>query len=366
MRKRAEFRKAIYLALTAAVALTALHPSAGRAAGTNEDQSCTRYALHLRLEPNEPTDHLVAGWLCALGAYDGQTVILASPSGLSSHAYWDWPQEKDTYSFVRSLTPEGYAVFNYDRIGTGESDRPPAAIVTVQSEAFLQDQLVMLLRNGGIGGIRFGKVVLAGNSLSTLIDIFQAEAYPNVDGLINTGIVVGASPVGLASLFTAFYPAQLDPKFAGNADIPLGYATTLPGSRAQFFYTPAADPATIALDEELKETATVGEASTFGMGLALTRLVDVPVLSLIGDHDILACVTVCQPGGVEDTKEHLFWSPATCLELNILPDAGHFVQLQPNSASASNALVRDWLNRRIGHSPSAPATQPCDATRAGP
>jgi len=331
------------------------------ASASSEDASCTRHDLDVALVPADPTSYRVAGWLCATAPYVGQTVILASPPGLATHAYWDWPVDKDTYSFVRHATRAGFAVFNYDRIGTGESDRPAAVLVSVQTEAYLQHQLVERLRGGDIGGVAFGNVALAGNSLSTLINIFQAEAYDDVDGLINTGIVVGPSPIGLAELFMAFYPAQADPKFAGRDDIPLGYATTQPGSRDQFFHLPAADPATVALDEALKDTATAGEAVTFGTWYPLTRLVRVPVLSVIGDHDGLACLTVCESGGPEETKEQLFWSSATCFEMQIVPSAGHFLQLQPNSAAAFEGIGLDWLTRRVGLDTAQVATHPCAA-----
>ncbi|MGH2830837.1 MAG: alpha/beta hydrolase [Actinomycetota bacterium] len=361
MRKLSNLKKVGCLTFVAATLLTSLHSPASSIAGSPEDESCQRYDLAVQLVPSDPAQHFIAGWLCATAAYAGQTVIIASPTGLATHAYWDWPQDKDAYSFVRNFTEAGYAVFNYDRIGTGESDRPAAALVTVQSEAFLLHQLVGRLRAGAIGGVTFGKVALAGNSLSTLIQIFEAEKYQDVNALINTGVFVGPSPVGLATLFASFYPAQLDPKFAGNPDIPPGYMTTLPGARAQFFHLPTAEEATVQLDEDLKDTATVGEFATFGTWIPFTQLVSVPVLSVVGDHDILACLTVCEPGGIETTKEQLFWSPATCLEIQILPDAGHFVQLQRGSAAAFTTLAQDWLSRRVGLDNTQPATQPCNA-----
>lgn len=357
MRKFANSRKALCTALAAAAWLST---AAGHARPNNlEDASCSRHDQVLQLLPGETEDHRVAGWLCASAPYAGQTVLVASPTGLATHAYWDWPEDKDAYSFVRSFTRAGYAVFNYDRIGTGSSERPEAALVNLESEAFLLHQLVGRLRAGAIGGTAFGKVVLAGNSLSTLIDIFEAERYQDVDGLINTGIFVGPSPVGLAKLFASFYPAQLDPKFANDAEVPLGYATTLPGSRSQFFHVPSSDASTLALDEQLKDTATIGEAATFGAWYPFTRLVNAPVLSVVGDHDLLACLDVCAPDGIEVAKERPFWSEATCLEIEILPDAGHFVQLQRNSAAAFNGLAQDWLSRRVGVNGSTTATQPC-------
>jgi alpha/beta hydrolase family protein len=349
------------IVVTALLLLPAAPAPATPAADDAVDATCERHDLALRLFEGDLQTHHVAGWLCATAPHAGQTLLLASPTGLSTHAYWDWPVDKDTYSFVRHATQAGYAVFNYDRIGTGQSERPAAALVQLPSEAFVIHQLVGALRAGAIGSVPFGKVVLVGNSLSSLIDIYEAETRQDVDGLITTGAFVGPSPVGLAKLFAAFYPAQLDPKFAGDAGIPLGYATTQPGSRTDFFYVPATDPATLALDEALKDTATVGEAGTFPIWIPFTRLVDVPVLSVMGDHDVLFCVTVCAEDGVEATKEPLFWGDATCLEVRILPDAGHFLQLQPNSAAAFAGLAPEWLARRMGVDAEHPPAAPCVA-----
>lgn len=346
-------------AFAVAVLLTAVPTlSAAFAPGSSADGSCVRYDLEVLLEPLALERYHLAGWLCAANAYAGQTVILAQTTGLADHSYWDWPQEPETYSYVQDATRAGFAVFNYDRIGTGLSDRPPAAFVTLESEAYVAHQLVQALRAGSIGGTAFGKVVTLGNSFGTFISIMEAEIYRDVDGVINTGIFVGPQPQGLLELFAAFYPAQLDPKFA-NADLPLGYATTIPGSRTMLFHLPAADAVTVALDEELKETATLGEAATFSHWTPLTRTVDVPVLSVMGDRDFLFCRPACEQDGPEMERERTFWAPETCLEIVMLPETGHDIQLHARAALAFDAIAHDWLARRIGADPATPPTQPC-------
>ena len=357
---RVAYGTVVALVLLLVVPVLPVVPAPAATGGDAVDATCSRQDVQVRLDTLTSDTHRIAGWLCGRGLQPGQTVLIVSPTGLSTHAYWDWPVEKDTYSFVRHATAAGLAVFNYDRLGTGQSDRPPAALVSVPSEAYVLHQLVQALRSGSLGGVPFDRVVLAGNSLSTLISIYEAEFYQDVDGLLNTGVFVGPSPVGLAKLFAAFYPAQFDPKFAGQ-DIPPGYATTQPGSRNDFFHLPTADAATVALDEALKDTATLGEAATFGAWIPFTHLVDVPVLSLMGDHDVLFCVTVCTPDGPEATKERLFWGPATCLELHVLPEAGHFLQLQPASAAATASLAFDWIARRVGTDRDHPPSAPCNA-----
>lgn len=84
------------------------------------------------------------------------------------------------------------------------------------------------------------------------------------------------------------------------------------------------------------------------------------MLSLMPDHDFAFCIQTCQPSGPEVTLEPLFWGPAACVEVRLLADAGHFVQLHAGAAAASNALVQDWLARRIGLDAAHAPTQPCE------
>lgn len=232
--------KGAVAAVVAALLLAALPVPAAPGAQAHEDASCARHEMQVELVPGEPARHKLVGWLCATTTYAGQTVLLTSPTGLSSHVYWDWPVQKDTYSFVRFATKAGYAVFNYDRMGLGESERPPALLVTLESEAYVAHQLVQMLRAGTFG-TAFGKVVHLGNSFSTFLAVHEAEVYHDVDGIVNSGVFVVPNGHGFVRLFTSFYPAQLDPRFAGQ-DVPPGYATTQPGTRVFAFHLPRPTP----------------------------------------------------------------------------------------------------------------------------
>jgi pimeloyl-ACP methyl ester carboxylesterase len=56
--------------------------------------------------------------------------------------------------------------------------------VTIQSAAFVAHQLVQGLRNGSMIGIQFGKVIIVGHSLSSLVVWVEAINYGDVDGVI--------------------------------------------------------------------------------------------------------------------------------------------------------------------------------------
>jgi alpha-beta hydrolase superfamily lysophospholipase len=352
-----------------AAVITVLALSAPAVASASDGSSCPMYRVPVHLSPGDSTVWHVAGWLCG-PAKNGGTVQILSPGGWYSHSYFDWPQDPGRYSYVRTLAAAGYATFNIDRIGIGQSDHPPAVLVNLPSEAFIAHQLVQDLRAGAIGGgagafggTHFGKVILVGHSFGSFLSVFEAATYHDVDGLILTGALVTPGS-GYARLFSSLYPAQLDPRFA-TAGLPLGYVTTLPGTRGGLFYDlQAADPTVIALDEATKETATAGEAASFYQWEALTRLVHTPVLSAVGDHDRFFCDIQCGTPLSATSLEPAYWSPDACLELFVLPHAGHDIDLHPN-APTFFAAATDWSNRRVGRSAAAAPSQPCGAGAAG-
>ncbi len=317
---------------------------------------CQRYRVPVRLAELDPTVWHVAGWLCG-HPRDGDTIQVLFPGGWTGHIYWDWPQHPARYSYVGALAAAGYATFNIDRIGTGQSDHPPAVLVNLPAEAYVAHQFVGDLRAGAIGGVRFRKVILVGSSFGSFLSIFEAAIYGDVDGLIVSGALVTPGS-GYARLFASVYPAQLDPRFA-NANLPLGYTTTLPGSRADLaFYRQTADPDVIALDEQTKETGTAGEAASFYQWEAFTRQVHVPVLSAVGDHDAFFCDIQCGTPGSATMLEPAYWSPDTCLEQFVLPGAGHLIVLHHNAPLFFNTAA-EWANRRVGASAGVSATEPC-------
>ena len=312
----------------------------------------------MHLAPGDATVWHVAGWLCGSSA-NGGTVQLEVPGGWYSHMYWDWPQDPSRYSYVRAAASAGYASFAVDRIGTGQSDHPRSAQVTLPSEAYVTHQLIGDLRTGAIGGVAFGKVILVGHSYGSFLAVYEAAAYHDTDGLILTGALVSPQGTGYPALFSSLYPAQLDPRFAAG-NLPAGYVTTLPGTRGSLFYDQqTADPAVIALDEQTKETATAGEAATFYQWETITGQVHVPVLSAVGDRDRFFCQVRCGTPGSATTLEPAFWAPDACYEQFVLPNSGHDIDLHPN-APLFFAAAADWATRRVGPSAAVAPTQPCN------
>jgi pimeloyl-ACP methyl ester carboxylesterase len=338
-RSRSRFTPALLCALALALLLPA--DSWGKDGGLR----CRELSFGVTLSPADATVYNVVGDLCSGSTY--------------SHLYWDWPYQPETYSYMRRATAAGYAVLNLDRIGIGRSGHPPAAAVTIESNAYIVHQIVQALRGGDLtvpafGRIRAARVVLVGHSLGSLIAIQEAATYGDVDGVMLTGISHTVTP---ALGDVQFLPASLDPHFAGRS-IPDGYLTTVPGTRAVFYYLPSTDPQVLEIDEQTKETVTLGELETAFAALGLSPGVHVPAIVIVGDHDAAFCAPpTCSVSG-SLAAEAAFFSPDACLETAAIPGAGHDLNLHVQ-APLTYDVVLDWLDRRIGRDPRIPPPVPC-------
>ena len=181
---------------------------------------CTEETISVKLSVLGLTEYDLVGELCWKDNLQNKTVQLLVHGLTYDRHYWAWPQQPATYSYVQQAIDAGYATFNIDRIGVGESDRPLlAAALTTESSAYVAHQLVQKLRDGDIGDTTFNKVISVGHSFGSVTTLYEAGVYQDVDGVILTGIVHVPSPTGVAQVSASFHPAQLDPKFA-SANLP--------------------------------------------------------------------------------------------------------------------------------------------------
>ncbi len=347
-------------AVATLVGLTSALPS--RAAA--DAAQCQQETLPVTLSALDPTVYHIAGKLCWQGSLAGKTMQLLIHGYTYDQNYWDFPYQQPNYSYVASAVQAGYATLAIDRIGVGQSDHPAPELVTVLSEGYTVHQIVQDLRGGTIEGTAFPKIVLVGHSLGTLIAWTEAATYQDVDGVIASGWMHTLNPVAAASILSSSYPAVLDPKFAGSG-LPVGYLTTVPGTRGSLFYNAAnADPNVIALDEQLKQTGTDGEEATFATGNdpLLTLSIHVPVMTAVGQNDGIFCVPLllsCANGTAVKAREQVFYTPDACLEGYSLPGSGHDMNLHLN-AGAWYTAANNWIARRVGANVATPPTQPCE------
>lgn len=321
---------------------------------------CEELSFDVTLSPSDPTLYNVFGVLCSRGSIERRTIQITLHGATYSHLYWDWPFQPETYSYVRRATAEGYAVLNLDRIGIGQSDRPPAEAVTIGANAYVVHQIVQALRGGELvvpsfGRITAERVVLVGHSLGSVISIQEAATYGDVDGVVLTGVSHTVTPA-LNEIFAVLYPANLDPRFPG---VPNGYLTTLAGTRDVFYYPPSRDPLVLAIDEATKETVTAAELDTAFPALFLSPGIHVPVLVVVGDHDRAFCgEPTCSASGSLDNEVN-FFSPDACVETAAIAGAGHDLNLHFQAPIAYDAVL-SWMDRRVGSDPNEPPADPCE------
>lgn len=354
---RGRFRLAA--GLLCGLALTVLVPSSAWA--KEGGLRCEELTLDVNLSPSEPTPYSVFGVLCSRGSLHKKTIQIALHGATFSHLYWDWPYQPETYSYVRRATAAGYAVLNIDRIGIGQSSRPPAGSVTIGANAYVVHQIVQALRDGDLvvhsfGRIRADRVTLIGHALGSAVAIQEAATYGDVDGIVLTGVSHTVTPV-LGSILGSFYPASLDPRFAGQS-IPAGYRTSQPGNRGVFYDLPSVDPLVLAIDEQTKETVTTGELGTAVPALGLSGSLHIPVLVAVGDLDRSFCNPPSCTASGSLAGEPSFYPPDACAEAVAIANAGHALNLHLQVPQAYDAIL-DWLDRRVGSDTKQPAPSPC-------
>lgn len=350
-------KRLLPLALLGAFALALLSPSASWAA--TGGLRCAETSFPVTLSPADATVYNVFGVLCSRGSLQHKTIQIALHGATYGHLYWDFPVQPALYSYVRYATAAGYAVLNLDRIGIGRSDHPPAEDVTIESNAYVVHQIVQALRGGqkvvpAFGRVRAERVALVGHSLGSLVAMQEAATYDDVDGVVLTGVSHTVTP---ALGDVSFYPAALDPRFAG-ANLQGDYLTTVPGTRSIFYNPPFYSPEVLAADEQTKETVTLGELNTAVPALGFSTGVHVPVLVMVGDYDGAFCnPPSCSASGSLATEPG-FYPADACAEAVAIPNAGHDLNLH-FQAPLAFVQILDWMNRRVGVNPRVPAPSPC-------
>jgi pimeloyl-ACP methyl ester carboxylesterase len=302
----------------------------------------------------------VFGELCATRPElaNGETVQLLLHGATYNHSYWDFGTiDGVSYSYARDLAAAGFPTFALDQIGSGRSSRPLSTAISLQSAAYVAHEVVQNLLRGGIGGTRFGKVIVVGHSLGSGVAWAEAGTYDDVAGVVITGAVHSTTVFFSTALGSDFYSASLDPRFVG-AGVDPGYLTTRPGTRGTLFYNGAdTNPSVVAEDEETKDVFSSTELTTGLPTLessAATQQITVPVIDILGGDDNLFCGAEvdgatydCSSGAAVAAEEAPDYAPAAQLRACVVPGSGHDINLALNHAlEEADAAV--WSDEYVG------------------
>lgn len=318
------------------------------ATGTTQ---CDRYVIPVHASVLNLTTYHVAAWLCYQQA-PGNVVQVLVHGGTYGHVYWDFSCpacQTDNYSYTRYMAQAGYTILSYDRLGYGASDHPLPELVTVQMAAYVLSQIMDDLKTGTYGGPTFQKVIAVGHSIGSAVVVDEAAdaTLTRPDAVILSGFLHAVDLARVSLILTDVQPASLDPdpRLSG---LPPGYLTTIPGTRGQiFYYQPNADPNVIAEDEITKEAVTDSELTTFFTIAASTvsQLITVPVLEAVGQYDNIFCLGLfnCTNTSAVQSEEAPFYTPGAQLQVVVIPQAGHDLNLQENATTAWYPLIPQWL-----------------------
>lgn len=344
------FGRTLVLATLTAIALTG-SPGPGYAQNNRDDEPLLKFTPHchpltvpVALGPGLPVTDEVSGTLCL--REENEHVVRADvlvPGATYTQTYWDWPLQPELYSYVRHALFAGRATFAFDPLGRGQSSKPASTLVTMEADAHALHLVIQHLISHH--GMR--EVNVVGHSFGSMIAVLETALYHDADRLVLTGLQHSVGP-GRGD----YYPANLDPQFAGIG-YDSGWLTTRPGTRGGvFYYLKTADPAVIAYDEAHKS---VESQTQFVEGLAqtytpagenLSNQITVPVLEINGEFDLFACTGPtldCSNEAAVHAFEVPYYTEAPILTTRIVANTGHDLNLHP-TAPETYEIINAWLN----------------------
>jgi pimeloyl-ACP methyl ester carboxylesterase len=303
--------------------------------------SCREVAYPVRVLGGQ---HTLRATLCRpLGGPRPRAALVLVHGSTYSRVYWDFPVKSARYSATRILARAGYLTLTIDRLGSGESDRPPSDQVTADVSADALHQVISQLRSDAGTRTRSGKVFVVGHSSGATLSIREAAQFDDVDGIVVTAFMHSSGP-GSELFEPMIHPAAEDPKFDNDPSIPAGYSTTRPGVRLLWYYPFNADERVVEADEQTKDAMPGADSGGFVEELldgTFARQLHVPVLDLVGSHDLNFCTP---PDCKEAASEASFYPASPEFQIIVRPRTAHNLNLHLNAAKTT-ALIRRWADR---------------------
>ncbi|KAE9366363.1 hypothetical protein N431DRAFT_472908 [Stipitochalara longipes BDJ] len=262
--------------------------------------------------------------------------------------------EAANYSFVDYAISQGYSVFFYDRLGTGESSKVSGYEVpqSLTQLAILQ-QLTTLLRSGKYTGDINGKpskIAHVGHSFGSFISNALIATTPHLsDAAILTGI--GYADLASGTFVEAFAlriaTLQAPGKWPGRDNEYLTWADTA-ANVATFFIGGSYDEEVLWYTEDVKQPMAAVEIITIGSDLILPMKAPGftnPVMVLSGEFDFAFCGGDCNGvlsnGGKTQTT---YFPNATDFQAVVHPGVAHGINFSYNATGAYK-VITDYLKK---------------------
>ena len=285
----------------------------------------------------------VVGYLYYHGSYQNRPLQVLLHGATYNHAYWDFPDVNgESYSYARHMAAQQYAVLALDLPGAGESDKPAGQTLGLADIGEAVRQIVEAMRSGANPVAHaFGPIVLVGHSAGSIAATYVQAKWHPADALVITASRHLVGDVLTLPVTQAILPLLF--RLVGVfMNVP--YFSLPPDNRTGLFYfTPAADPDVIALDNATADQWTNGQLlSTFFAFLnpAIDQVGQVtgPVLIQLGTHDVLF------PADLPEIERALWAS--TNPEIQTLSGIGHDFNLHLNHADGWRAIDA-WISEHV-------------------
>lgn len=342
---------AVVVGVVGAFGLKHLKPPAASQPLAAPVRSCETWRLAVALADGQPQDQIVEATYCK-PSIPTQEVDVFTSGASYTHTYWDWQQAQ--LSIVDRVLTKGRSALIYDRIGSGASTKPHSSKVTLDTDAYVLNQLIGKLHRE----FHYTKVTSWAHSYGAAVVVAQAAKPGNepVQAVVLTGFLHNTrSPVVASNN----HMANQDPKFKDQG-LDDGYLTSKPNTRKGSFYSPNVDPATIESIVEADELgkdviskpAFIGYAAQQGMPAsqqgAPTNQQGTPVKSnpstalsmnvvvVIGQDDAIFCTDPsklnCQDDAAVTAFERPYYTKAAYFGVISVPKTGHDLALSPATA----------------------------------
>ncbi|KAH6961971.1 Alpha/Beta hydrolase protein [Ilyonectria sp. MPI-CAGE-AT-0026] len=292
---------------------------------------------------NETASYTLAASFCTPKSKDKKkTVILATHGIGQPRSHWNSAYQPDQYNFVQHAIKNGYSVWFYDRLGTGESEKVSGFTNQLRVQKAILIELTKIVKSGEFTG-SFGKpdkLVVMGFSFGSFITHFAVAENPSIaDAAVLSGINYNTTGVNANGLVRSFVPrvASLqNPRLFGTLDP--GYLTWV-DAIAQintYFKYPFYDLPTASYGEAYKQPFAIGEFLTITDGEFDASSFKGAALAITGKNDYIVCDGECE--GIFEEPARTIWRNAKFTPY-LHPNSSHNFNFHRNATGAYGVIT---------------------------